>query len=139
MTKMKTTMMTVSGNIFKMSLNLDNLEIVYKKYYEISVQIAELIERELYDELASFIRQKEQILKEASILIDKIKETGEDASCLKELCEKIQTQEKENIKDLSRIKNEIKEELKITTKTKKLISAYSSSDLKNGSILDFSE
>lgn len=122
-----------------MSLNLDNLEIVYKRYYEISIQIGELIERELYDELASFIWQKEQILKEAEVLIDKIKATGEDVSCIKELCGKIQFQEKENIKELNKIKNEIKEELKITTKTKKLISAYSSSDLKNGSILDFSE
>ena len=31
-----------------MSLDLDNLEIIYERYYEISLQIKELIERGLY-------------------------------------------------------------------------------------------
>lgn len=122
-----------------MSLNLDNLEIVYKRYYEISLQIGELIDRELFEELQPFIRQKAQIFKEASLLVEKIKQTREDASKLAELCKKIQEQEKQNLERLNNIKANIKEELQTTTKTKKLISAYAASEFQKGSILDFSE
>lgn len=122
-----------------MSLNLDNLRIIYERYYEISLQIGELIERDLTDELLPFIHQKGQIFKEASVFVEKIRQSGEDASQLNELCTKIQEQERSNIKKLQEIKLNIKEELKTTAKTNKLISAYSASEFKKGSILDFSE
>lgn len=122
-----------------MSLHLDNLEIVYKRYYELSLQIGELIDRDLLEELPPYIRHKTQIFKEAGVLVEKIKKTNEDASKLEGLCKKIQEQEKQNIKRLQEIKAGVKEELQTTTKTKRLISAYSASEFQKGSILDFSE
>lgn len=122
-----------------MSKDLDNLELTYKKIAEISCQIAQLVERELYTEIVTYVKKKEQLLKEAQVLVDRIKNTKEDASRLKELCLKINNQEKENIKKLSELRADIKKELSQTVKNKKLLSAYSSFEKKKGNILDYTQ
>lgn len=80
-----------------MSIDLDNLEMTYKKIYEVSVQIAQLIDRQIYTELVTFMSKKEQLFKEAGNLIEKVKAKNEDTSRLVEICTKIQKQEQENI------------------------------------------
>lgn len=122
-----------------MSLDLDNLEIVYKKYYEISLQIKELIERKLYNELAAFISKKEMIFQEAQVFVERIQKNNEDASRLAPLCQLIHNQEKENIELLSAIREDIKQEMRKINKNTKLMKAYSLSEKKQGSILDFRE
>lgn len=122
-----------------MSLDLDNLELVYKKYYEISLQIKELIERKLYNELAALISKKETIFQESQIYAKRIQEANEDASRLAPLCKLIHNQEKENIELLTAIKNDIKEEMCKVSKNTKLAKAYALSERKQGSILDFRE
>lgn len=120
-----------------MSHDLDNLEMTYKKIYEVSVQIAQLIDRKIYTELVTYLSKKEQLFKEAGVLIEKINIRGEDASRLEEICSKIQKQEQENITALSLVRDEIKKELSKATKSSKLISAYSNAELKQGNILDY--
>ncbi len=122
-----------------MSLDLDNLEIIYERYYEISLQIKELIERGLYSELAAFISKKECILQESKAIADKIQQTGEDASRLAELCKKIRNVEKSNLDALIQIRNNLKEELQMVNKNTKLFNAYAISSKKNGNILDIKE
>ena len=122
-----------------MSLDLDNLEIIYERYYEISLQIKELIERGLYSELAAFISKKEMILQESKILAGRIQQTGEDAGRLTELCNKIRNIEKANIEALMKIRETLKKELHVVNKNTKLINAYALSGKANGSILDFKE
>ncbi len=122
-----------------MSLDLDNLELVYKKYYEISLQIREFIDRKLYNEIAALISKKEIIFQESQIYAKRIQETNEDASILAPLCKLIHNQEKENIALLTAIKNDIKEEMCKVNKNTKLAKAYALSEKKQGSILDFSE
>ncbi|CDC21653.1 MAG: hypothetical protein V8R83_01555 [Candidatus Gastranaerophilaceae bacterium] len=120
-----------------MSIDLDNLEMTYKKIYEVSVQIAQLIDRQIYTELVTFMSKKEQLFKEAGNLIEKVKAKNEDTSRLVEICTKIQKQEQENIVALSMVRDEIKKELGKTAKSSKLISAYSNAELKQGNILDY--
>ena len=120
-----------------MSIDLDNLEMTYKKIYEVSVQIAQLIDRQIYSELVTFMSKKEQLFKEAGNLIEKVKAKNEDTSRLVEICTKIQKQEQENIVALSMVRDEIKKELGKTAKSSKLISAYSNAELKQGNILDY--
>lgn len=120
-----------------MSCDLDNLEMTYKKIYEVSVQIAQLIDRKIYTELVTYLSKKEQLFKEAGVLIEKINIRGEDAARLEEICSKIQKQEQENITALSLVRDEIKKELSKATKSSKLISAYSNAELKQGNILDY--
>lgn len=122
-----------------MSINLSNLEIVYKKLYEVSSQIAQLIERELYNDLIGYIDKKDQLLSESSQILKKITESGENADHLQELCLKIQEQELANIKSLSVVRDKIKEELQANSTNRKFVNAYSSSTPSNGSILDCSE
>ena len=128
-----------------MSIDLDNLEMTYKKIYEVSVQIAQLIDRQIYTELVTFMSKKEQLFKEAGNLIEKVKAKNEDTSRLVEICTKIQKQEQENIVALSMVRDEIKSRTKKnrevqigkTAKSSKLISAYSNAELKQGNILDY--
>lgn len=122
-----------------MSLDLDNLEIIYQRYYEISLQIKELIERGLYEELAAFISKKEMIFQESKSITERIKESGEDISRLTELCDKIRKVEKSNIEALTLVRDKLKGELQTVNKNTKLANAYAFSTKTNGNILDFTE
>lgn len=120
-----------------MSNELNNLEIVYKQIYEISIQIAQLIDRKIYTELITFIKRKEQLYNEAGALLEKVQNNKENTDSLIEICTKIQNQEKSNIIALNEIRDELKKELNKTSKNTKLISAYSNTELKQGNILDY--
>ncbi len=120
-----------------MSADLDNLELTYKKIYEISVQIAQLIERKIYTELITFLNKKEQLFKEAGKLLEKVTANGDDTSNLEEICIKIQKQEQANIVALTDVRENIKKELSKAAKNTKIISAYSNTELKQGNILDY--
>jgi len=120
-----------------MSSDLKNLELTYKRIYELSIQIAQLIDRQIYSELITYINKKEQLFNEAGDLLAKVKAKNEDTTSLIEICEKIQKQEQTNIVMLTSIKDELKKELNKTSKNTKLISAYSNSELKQGNILDY--
>lgn len=122
-----------------MSTVINELEVLYKKIYEVSVQIAELIDRKIYTELITFINKKEQLFKKAEILVQKVKDSGLDASALKDICQKIYKQEQENIKALNAIKDDIRQELAKASKNTKIFKAYSNVELKQGNILDFIE
>lgn len=122
-----------------MSLNLDNLEITYKQLYEISLQIGQLIERELYTELTSLVEKKEHLLNETESLLKKILDAREDASHLSELCKKIEQQETSNMTALEKVRSEIKAELSKTSADKKITEAYAMEKENNGTILDFRE
>lgn len=122
-----------------MSLDLDNLEITYKAYYEITLQIGDLIARELYQELEPYINKRNQILKKAERLVEKIKTKNEDASRLSELYEKIKSQEAKNVEALTALKSNIKLQLSDTSKNVKLLNAYSPAGEKQGNILDYKE
>lgn len=120
-----------------MSSDLKNLELTYKKIYEVSVQIAQLIDRQIYSELITFINKKEQLFNEAGVLLEKVRAQGLDTDSLIEICTKIQKQEQANIITLTTIKDDIKKELNKTSKNTKLISAYSNTEFKQGNILDY--
>lgn len=122
-----------------MSLNMDNLEMIYKQLFEISSQVGQLIERELYNELNTYLEKKDSLLAQADVLLQKIIANGEDASHLNELAEKIKAQEKANLEALSSARNEVRTELNKTSKDKKLTGAYATQTESQGSILDFSE
>ncbi len=120
-----------------MSSDLDNLKMTYNRIYEVSLQIGQLIDRKLYSELVTFMNKKDQLLNEAGVLIEKLREKNENVQSLTEICTKIQQQEQANIIALTSIRDEIKKELTKASKNTKLISAYSNTELKQGNILDY--
>ncbi len=123
-----------------MSIDLKNLEITYKKLYEISVQIGQLIERELYSDLLGFIERKDQLLAESAELLDKANAHRENTAHLHELFTKFAEQEKLNIEALSRIRDKIEDELHKISADKKIVGAYAAPEEKHqGNILDFRE
>ena len=122
-----------------MNTDIDELEILYKKIYEISVQISELIDRKIYTELITFINKKRQLFCNADVLVQKIKSSGVDVSSLQDICKKIYKQEQDNMLALNKIKDDLKKELSKTSKSTKILNAYSTAEFKHGNILDFIE
>lgn len=115
-----------------------NLEMIYNKLYELSVQIGQLIDRKIYSELITFMAKKEKLLKEAEIEVKKLQGQEFKSDKLKEICIKYQNQEMANIEALKTIKEDIKQELTKTAQSSKLLNAYSSNkELKQGNILDY--
>ena len=120
------------------NVNVENLEMIYNRLYELSVQVGQLIDRKLYSELVTYMAKKEKLLKEAEIIVEKIKDTNFVTAKLTEICTKYQQQELANMKALKSIKEEIKKELTKTSKDSKLIQAYSTNkELKQGNLLDY--
>lgn len=119
---------------------LESLELMYSRLYELSQQIGELIEREIYTELVTFIKKKEQLLAQANILIEKLQGQQLNTDKLSEICKKYKEQEEKNIKALSTVKDNIKCELAKTTKDRKILSAYGyRQEQVSGNILDYRE
>ena len=115
-----------------------NLEMIYNKLYELSVQIGQLIDRKIYSELITFMAKKEKLLKEAEIEVKKLQGQEFKSDKLKEICIKYQNQEMANIEALKAIKEDIKQELTKTAQSSKLLNAYSpNKELKQGNILDY--
>ena len=119
---------------------LESLELIYNRLYELSQQIGELIEREIYTELVTFIKKKEQLLLQANSIVEKLKGQQLETDKLSKICKKYKEQEEKNIKALSNIKDSIKSELAKTTKDKKLLSAYGfGQEYVSGNIFDYRE
>lgn len=123
----------------KKNQDLNNLKIIYGQLYELSIQIGQLIERELYTELITYLNKKDQLLSKSNELVLKLKEQSVDLSELEEICRKLDEQEKANINSLTLVRDKIKKELNKTSKNTKLVSAYSGAEAVQGKILDFRE
>ncbi len=123
----------------KKNQDLNNLKIIYGQLYELSIQIGQLIERELYTELITYLNKKDQLLSKSNELVLKLKEQSVDLSELEEICRKLDEQEKANINALTLVRDKIKKELNKTSKNTKLVSAYSGAEAVQGKILDFRE
>lgn len=123
----------------KKNPDLNNLKILYGQLYELSIQIGQLIDRELYNELIAYMNKKDQLLAQSNELVKKLVNNSVDLSELEEICKKIDEQEKANINALTLVRDEIKKELHKTSKNTKLVSAYSGAEAVQGKILDFRE
>ena len=123
----------------KKNPDLNNLKIIYSQLYELSIQIGQLIDRELYNELMPYLNKKDQLLAKSNELVKKLVESSVDLSELEDICKKIGGQEKANINALTMARDEIKKELHKTSKNTKLVSAYSGAEAVQGKILDFRE
>ena len=122
-----------------MNTDIDELEIIYKKIFQISVQITELIDRKIYSELITFINKKKLLYNDADILVQKVKTKGLDTSPLHDICQKIYNQEQANIVALNQIKEDVRQELTKTSANTKILNAYLKNDSPKGNILDFIE
>lgn len=123
-----------------MQNKLAKVENIYNRLYEISKQIAELLEKELYTELVTYINKKKALLLEANNIITTIDKNQIDTTKIKEIASKYAEQEKLNIQKITSIKSDIKKELAQTTKSSKLLNAYKDDkEYMYGNILDFFE
>lgn len=117
--------------------DVENLEMIYNKLYELSVQIGQLIDRKLYTELITFLAKKDKLLKEAEKVVQKLQGQNFNTENLTEICKKYQNQETINLNSLKLVRDDIKKELTKASKDSKLLNAYASNkEIKQGNILD---
>ena len=124
-----------------MNNKVKKLEQIYSSLLEISKQISELLDRSLFSELVVYFTKKDALLKDASLLIEDLKNISDfDKSKLSAIAKDYAAQEKINIQKMQTFKAQIKDELAKTNKDKKLLSAYNSyKEYSLGGILDFWE
>ena len=123
-----------------MQKKLAKIEDIYGRLYELSKQITELLEKEIYTELVTYFNKKKNLLQEAHQLISEIDKEQVKTQNLEIIAKKYAIQEKLNLEKISKIKNNIKTELAQTTKNSKLLNAYKDDkEYMFGSILDFFE
>ena len=108
----------------KKNPDLNNLKIIYGRMYELSIQIGQLIDRELYSELVTYLNKKDQLLQKSNELVKKLIGQKIDLSELEEICKKIDEQERANINALTLVRDELKKELNKTSKNTKALSAH---------------
>lgn len=117
--------------------DVENLEMIYNKLYELSVQIGQLIDRKLYTELITFLAKKDKLLKEAEKVVQKLQGQNFNTENLTEICKKYQNQETINLNSLKLVRDDIKKELTKASKDSKLLNAYAANkEIKQGNILD---
>ncbi len=117
--------------------DVENLEMIYNKLYELSVQIGQLIDRKLYTELVTFLAKKDKLLKDAEKIVQKLQGQNFNTENLTEICKKYQNQETINLNSLKLVRDDIKKELTKASKDSKLLNAYASNkEIKQGNILD---
>lgn len=117
--------------------DVENLEMIYNKLYELSVQIGQLIDRKLYTELITFLAKKDKLLKEAEKIVHKLQGQNFNTEKLTEICKKYQNQETINLNSLKLVRDDIKKELTKASKDSKLLNAYAANkEIKQGNILD---
>lgn len=123
-----------------MQKKLAKVEDIYSRLYELSKQIAELLEKEIYTELVTYINKKKSLLHEANMIISTIDKDKINTKKLEDIAKKYTQQEKLNLKKISKIKANLKIELNKTTKNSKLLNAYKDDkEYIYGNILDFFE
>lgn len=115
------------------------LKRLYTEYKQASLQIDKLIFDENYDEIENVIRNKGLIL-EHIINQEKIVQLNNQEKLEQEqIKEEIAVFEEKNIKNLSKIKDEIKKELNKVNKNANLHKAYAIFQNDSGAIVDTME
>lgn len=123
-----------------MQKKLAKVEDIYSRLYELSKQIAELLEKEIYTELVTYINKKKSLLHEANMIISTIDKDKINTEKLEDIAKKYTQQEKLNLEKISKIKANLKIELNKTTQNSKLLNAYKDDkEYIYGNILDFFE
>lgn len=123
-----------------MQKKLAKIEDIYSRLYELSKQIAELLEKNLHTELVTYINKKKILLQEANSIIATIDKKQVNTQKLETIAKKYIEQEKINLQKISAIKDDIKKELSQTVKNTKLLNAYKDDkEYIYGNILDFFE
>ena len=118
-------------------MDFSQLELLYQKLYALSIEIKENIENKDYNNLLPLINRKDPLISNIQQLKKEL-QSLEIPQELKELEEKINLQELENIQVLEKNKEEVKYELKKLNKDIRLVSAYSQNE-NISSIIDIKE
>lgn len=118
----------------------ENLELLYKQFFNLADEIKSLIEKEEYNDAIAKLMYKDKLMKRLSSTKKTVNFTEDDREKLHIIEQKLQEKEQENIKFLSELRGEIGEKLSITKKKFKVSSAYTIESNKNsGVFVDVSE
>ncbi len=113
----------------------ENIQMGYKKLYNLSIQISEMIEADNYSEIFVLMELKDKVISE----LNKYKEDIDKTYRIEfaDIIKKINENEKKNIEILEKRKKETEKLINKASEGNKLLSAYMTYKENKGNILDF--
>ena len=119
--------------------NYIKLKEAYSNLYKLSQKVKEFIDKEVYNEVMSVLKVKDNVIAKINELVQKVpKELFESAEMV-ELTLPIRQLELENIQRIEALKDKVETELSHLKKKAELLDAYSNDEENKGSILDFKD
>ena len=106
-------------------MDYNQLKLLYDQIYAISLEIANLIEEKIFDELPQTVSKRDKILELLSEIRKENPNTQDYPEEIQDLIKTLEAQEIKNIERLEAIKEALRKELEQTSKSSKLVSAYS--------------
>lgn len=118
----------------------ENVELIYKQFFNLTSEIKEMLENEEYDEVIGSLKHKDKLIKKIILVNKTAKLSNEEKEKIDVLNNRIQESEKKILKELQKHQIEVGETLKEARKKVKLNSAYAKYPTKTqGVIIDVSE
>lgn len=115
------------------------MELLYEKIYNISMEINRYIETEDYELILPAVNRREQMSVQLSQMLKQLPDKQDYPETIKEYMRKLKTQELKNMENLVEIKNKIKFELDKMNKDSKLLAAYIQNDVIDSKMVDITE
>lgn len=119
-------------------MDFNQLKLLYEQIYSISMEIESLIDEKKFEELPHSVAKRDKL---TELLSEMRKEDSNNANYpveIQELIKNLDAQELKNIERLEKIKEELRKELEKTSKSSRLVSAYSQ-EIVGSNIVDILE
>lgn len=120
-----------------MSIQIEQLILLYKQLYNISLTINELIGKEDYDEIISQEICKAQLVSRITLAKKTIRLSDAENKELEEWKNKIMIQEDDNLHRIGMMKNNVLAQLKAINSQNKVVNKYEHVESVEGSICDY--
>lgn len=119
-------------------MDYHQLKLICEKVYNISLEIADLIEKKAYEEVLPIVSRRDNLSVQLGQMLKSVPNQDELPEDIKELILNIKNKEEKNLEQLVTIKQDLRKQLDQTTKSSKLISAYSN-EIIGSSLIDIKE
>lgn len=117
----------------------EQLERLYNQFSNLADEIEFMVDNEEYNEAISKLLYKDSLINQFKIIKKTLSLDEESTEKMLSMEKELIQREKQNIEKLTKLRDEVANELNKTKKNVKLNSAYSTVNKQQGSIMDFSE
>ena len=117
----------------------NQIELLYNQFLNLVNEITIMIEQEEYDAAAAKFKRKDNLVKQLAMVKKTVKFSEEEKLKMQSIENVIQEKDKNMLEHLTKLRDEVAVELKVTKKKHKLSSAYERPIDRQGGIIDIEE